>query len=111
MTVIANLDSDQGSVTINIPGDFNLSHLDEFRQVCQPVFDNVTRFFFDLEQLSTLDPSALGMLLMFGDEMKDNATSHIINCNPDVARMLTFFNLNEIFSITTSASAAGHTVN
>ncbi len=99
MSVIANLDTDQGSVTIRVSGDFSLSDLDDFRKACQPETKQVTRFYFDFGQVSFLDPSALGMLMLFGDEMKEVVRSYIINCTPDIARMMSLFDLNEVFTI------------
>ncbi len=95
---------DSSSVTIRIASDFNLSHLDEFRKACQPATKQITRFYFDFGRVSFLDPSALGMLMMFGDEMKDVVSSYIINCTPDIARMMSLFDLDEVFTIDSLAA-------
>ena len=61
------------------------------------IFENPT----NLQMASTyLDSSALGMLLLLRDHAGgDTANIKIVNCNPDVKKILTISNFEQLFSI------------
>jgi anti-anti-sigma factor len=54
----------------------------------------------DLRDATYLDSSALGMLLLLRDHAGgDGSNIHIINCNPDVKKILAISNFEQLFDI------------
>jgi anti-anti-sigma regulatory factor len=53
-----------------------------------------------MKETTYLDRSALGMLLLLRDHAGgDTANIKIMNCNPDVKKILTISNFEQLFSI------------
>jgi anti-anti-sigma factor len=53
-----------------------------------------------MKDTTYLDSSALGMLLLLRDHAGgDTANIKIVNCNPDVKKILTISNFEQLFSI------------
>ncbi len=58
------------------------------------------RYRVDMQETSYLDSSALGMLLLLRDHAGgDKATIEIRNCSPDVKKILTISNFEQLFDI------------
>lgn len=99
---ISAMPSNNGrDLVIAVKGRFDFSSLQLFKgayensNVKQP-----STYIIDLKEAIYLDSSALGMLLALRDHaMHCGAKIKIINCNPDVKKILVITKLDELFSI------------
>ncbi len=58
------------------------------------------RYVVDLKDTTYLDSSALGMLLLLRDHAGgDSAQIRLLNCNPDVRKILAISNFEQLFKI------------
>lgn len=62
--------------------------------------ESVERYTLDLKEITYLDSSALGMLLLLKDYAAKSAKITIINCSADVFKIFEIANFNQLFSIT-----------
>lgn len=60
---------------------------------------NVTHYTLDMADLTYLDSSALGMLLLLKDYASNDAQISIENCIPEVYRIFEIANFNQLFTI------------
>lgn len=93
--------SDNGkTLTIKVQGRFDFSLLQAFKDAYENVESNPEKYIIDLKESDYLDSSALGMLLALKDHAGgDNANIRIINCNPDVRKILVITKLDELFQV------------
>ena len=92
--------SGDGILTINIQGRFDFSTHLEFRRCYEALSDEPACYRLDMGETTYLDSSALGMLLLLRDRAGgDKAAIEIINCNPDVKKILTISNFQQLFRI------------
>ncbi|AJQ96323.1 STAS domain-containing protein [Gynuella sunshinyii] len=100
MTISSTLNSDGNELTIKIKGRFDFSAHQDFRQVYESTEPTVESYIVDMREASYLDSSALGMLLLLRDHAGgDKAQISIVNCNPDVKKILTISNFGQLFTI------------
>lgn len=100
MSVAAGASSDGKELTIRVKGRFDFSAHQEFRGAYEGAASSVKAFVVDLREATYLDSSALGMLLLLRDHAGgDSANVRIVNCNPDVKKILTISNFEQLFSI------------
>jgi anti-anti-sigma factor len=91
---------DRGELCIHVQGRFDFSVHEEFRQAYERVGQTPQRYRVDLGGADYLDSSALGMLLLLREHAGgDGADITIANSNPDVRRILTISNFNQLFTI------------
>ncbi|CBL46758.1 Conserved hypothetical protein [gamma proteobacterium HdN1] len=89
-----------GELTIKIQGRFDFSAHQEFRDAYEKVKDDPKTYVVDMKETTYLDSSALGMLLLLRDHAGgDNSQIEIVNCNPDVKKILTISNFEQLFTI------------
>ena len=100
MSITSNL-SDKGDVlTIVVQGRFDFSALQLFRNSYEKISPRPSKFIIDLRESDYLDSSALGMLLALRDYAGgDSANINIVNCNPDIKKILVITKLDELFSV------------
>jgi anti-anti-sigma factor len=97
MTITSTVSADGNQVTIFIQGRFDFSSHQEFRAAYEQLPKMPLQY---LEGTSYLDSSALGMLLLLRDHAGgDKADIHIVNCSPDVKKILTISNFEQLFTI------------
>ncbi len=85
---------------INIEGRFDFSAHQEFRNCYESLNDKPGAYCLDMASATYLDSSALGMLLLLRDHAGgDKANIRIVNCNPDVKKILTISNFQQLFTI------------
>ncbi|WP_396587202.1 STAS domain-containing protein [Bermanella sp. R86510] len=85
---------------IEIEGRFDFSAHQEFRDAYEKTDSSVNRYVVDMGKATYLDSSALGMLLLLRDHAGgDNANVLITQCNPDVRKILTISNFEQLFTI------------
>lgn len=97
---IWSTEASSGELTIKIQGRFDFSAHQEFRDAYEKVSDEPKNYVVDMKETTYLDSSALGMLLLLRDHAGgDNSSIEIVNCNPDVKKILTISNFEQLFTI------------
>lgn len=100
MSITSSASDDGATLTINVQGRFDFSSLQLFRNAYEKVDPKPQKFVVDLKESDYLDSSALGMLLALRDYGGgDNANITIVNCNPDVRKILVITKLDELFKV------------
>lgn len=100
MSITSNTSDDGKTLTIQVQGRFDFSSLQVFRNAYEQVEPKPNKFIVNLKESDYLDSSALGMLLALRDYGGgDNADISIINCNPDVRKILAITKLDELFKV------------
>lgn len=99
MSVQSIINGDNEMV-ISIEGRFDFSAHQDFRDSYEGNKDDVKSYVVDMNKASYLDSSALGMLLLLRDHANNHkADVRIANCNPDVHKILTISNFEQLFDI------------
>jgi len=100
MTVRSQVSSDGRGLTISVQGRFDFSAHRDFRASYARESIDPAHYVVDLRETTYLDSAALGMLLLLRDHAGgDSAEVKIVNCNPDVRRILTISNFEQLFDI------------
>jgi anti-anti-sigma factor len=100
MAISTTMSNDGKVLTITVQGRFDFSVLQDFRGAYEKVQPKPEKFIVDLQESEYLDSSALGMLLALRDYAGgDNADIGVINCNPDVKKILVITKLDELFKV------------
>lgn len=100
MAVTVHPSEDGSQLVIRVKGRFDFSAHQAFRQSYEAAPETVTQYVIDMSDATYLDSSALGMLLLLRDHAGgDSADIRIINCNPDVHKILTISNFGQLFDI------------
>lgn len=100
MSITSTLSDDGKLLTIQVKGRFDFSSLQAFRNSYEKVLPKPEAFVIDLKESEYLDSSALGMLLALREYAGGNdADLSIINCNPDVEKILIITKLDEMFNV------------
>lgn len=100
MTINSQLESGDEKLTIAIQGRFDFSAHKDFRESYEDLESAPTSYSIDMREAEYIDSSALGMLLLLRDHAGgDSADVEIVNCNPDVKKILTISNFDQLFSI------------
>ncbi len=100
MTILASGSADGRELTIKVKGRFDFSAHQEFRNAYEHAPQHMDAFIVDLRDATYLDSSALGMLLLLRDHAGgDKSHVRIVNCNPDVKKILTISNFEQLFTI------------
>jgi HptB-dependent secretion and biofilm anti anti-sigma factor len=100
MSITSNASTDGKELTIRVQGRFDFSSLQLFRSSYESVTPKPDRYIINLKESDYLDSSALGMLLALRDFAGgDNADIRIVECNPDVKKILVITKLDELFKV------------
>ena len=100
MSVSAKLDQDQHKLTIAIEGRFDFSAHKDFRDCYEELDNQPQHYEVDMGSANYIDSSALGMLLLLRDHAGgDQAEVQIVNCSPDVKKILTISSFDQLFTI------------
>lgn len=100
MAISSNLSNDGSLLTITVQGRFDFSALQNFRNAYEKIQPRPKKFIIDLKESEYLDSSALGMLLALREYSGgDNSDISVINCNPDVKKILVITKLDELFTV------------
>lgn len=87
-------------LTVTVEGRFDFSAHQEFRDAYEDADTAVNKYVIDMAKASYLDSSALGMLLLLRDHAGgESANVRITRCNPDVKKILTISNFEQLFTI------------
>ena len=88
------------TLTIRVNKRFDFSAYQEFRDCYEQLEERPAQFIVDFLDTTYLDSSALGMLLLLRDYGGgDDARIELVNCNPDVRKILTISNFGQLFEI------------
>ena len=89
-----------GQLVIKIQGRFDFSVHKEFKNAYESATSENNGFEVDMGATSYLDSSALGMLLLLRDYAGgDSSSIAISNTSPDVRKILTISNFEQLFTI------------
>lgn len=100
MSVTTSMIDDGRVIAIKVSGRFDFSVHPDFRNAYEHLPNTVAHYIVDLSDASYLDSSALGMLLLLRDHAGgDSASVEIQQCNPDVRKILTISNFDQLFVI------------
>ncbi|AJE15810.1 MULTISPECIES: STAS domain-containing protein [Stutzerimonas] len=100
MTITSQPSADGRELTIVINGRFDFNAHQAFREAYLRSDVQPQRYVLDLQGANYLDSSALGMLLLLRDHAGgDEADIRLLNCNPDVRRILQVSNFEKLFVI------------
>lgn len=100
MAVAAELSASGDELVIRVTGRFDFSAHQEFRDAYEQLSGRPSRYRVDMQETSYLDSSALGMLLLLRDHAGgDSAEVTLANCNPDVRKILSISNFEQLFTI------------
>lgn len=88
MSIETKLTEDNKYFYMIIVGVFDFTVMNEFRNAYGEYTDNSTEVVVDMRGTTTIDSSALGMLLIMQEKLdKRDREIRIINCNPDILRI------------------------
>lgn len=100
MAINSSVSRDGSKLTIAIEGRFDFSAHRDFRHSYESLSTLPKTYCVDMRETTYLDSSALGMLLLLRDFAGGEAASvKIINCNPDVRKILSISNFEQLFAI------------
>lgn len=100
MAINSSVSTDGSELTIAIQGRFDFSAHQDFRRSYEGLGSRPRVYRVDLRETTYLDSSALGMLLLLRDFAGgESSTVKIVNCNPDVRKILAISNFEQLFSI------------
>lgn len=100
MSITATPSNNGEDLIIAVAGRFDFNSLQGFRKAYENAAIKPKTYIVDLKSSDYLDSSALGMLLALRDYATDEGASiKIINCNPDVKKILVITKLDELFKI------------
>jgi len=97
MPVESTLSSDGKTLTINISGRFDFEIVQEFRNAYAE--HKNMHYVIDMRSTEHMDSSALGMLLNMRKSLGDAAKISIINCRPQIKKILTISRFDKKFNI------------
>ena len=100
MNVNTEFSQDKEIYTITIDGSFDFNSLNSFRQAYSDDTIKAAKIVIDMHKTSTIDSSALGMLLNMQRHLnKADGEVSIVNCNPIVAKIFAITHFGKKFSI------------
>ena len=97
MPVESVLSSDNAELTISIVGRFDFELVQEFRAAYTD--KKGIRYTIDMRATEHMDSSALGMLLNMRKTLGEDAKISIVNCRPQIKKILTISRFDKKFSI------------
>lgn len=100
MSISTKLSTDDDLLVISITGKFDFTLLNEFRNAYSNDADRAGNYIVDMRNVSTIDSSALGMLLNMNRYLgSPDKEIRIINCNEVVKKVFHITSFNKKFTI------------
>ena len=100
MSLEKELSADGKSMTIKMDEKFDFGKVQDFRMAYNTDNEKVTSITIDLSSTEYMDSSALGMLLnMQKTSSPKVSTNNIVNCRPQVAKILKISRFDKKFNI------------
>ena len=97
MPVESTLSNSGNTVTIGISGQFDFEIVQEFRAAYSD--HKNADYIIDMRAMEHMDSSALGMLLNMRKSLGDKTRISIINCRPQIKKILTISRFDKKFEI------------
>jgi anti-anti-sigma factor len=108
MSITTQLNADATELTITIGGRFDFNLHQQFRDVIEPLNDNVECYIVDLKDSDYMDSAALGMLLLLLEKAgNEKERVRLINPNQTIQKILEIANFHILFDIVTGREAEG----
>ena len=100
MTIETKLSENNELLVITVKGAFDFSMLDDFRVAYTGDIDKSTRVVIDMRDTSSINSSALGMLLNMQRHLgKADGEIRVTNCNEVVKKIFNITHFNKKFNI------------
>lgn len=100
MSVTAESSNEGKQVTIAISGNFDFTVVQDFRKTYMDIDGSNTDVTVDMRETEYMDSSALGMLLNMKKHIGETREGiKIINCRPQVKKILAISRFDKKFSI------------
>ncbi|MBM6551249.1 STAS domain-containing protein [Marinomonas ostreistagni] len=97
--IISQFDEKTTTATLSVKGRFDYSCQKEFRE-CFGQYPKGTGYIVDLDEVSYIDSSALGMLLLLRDHSGGDSSKVVLkNANDFVANALRMARFERLFSL------------
>lgn len=101
MSISYKYDASSKTLELKISGRLDFASHQVFSEAYQSEpSESIDQYVLDLSELSYLDSSALGMLLLLKDYAKKTATILLSNCSSDVYKIFEISNFNQLFTVT-----------
>jgi len=98
MSISSTVSADGKALTIQIQGRFDFTSHEQFCEAYEKPHVYPNTYIVDMESTTYLDSAALGMLLLLNDYAGgDFRKVRIINCCPDVKKILAISNFDKLF--------------
>tara|TARA_R110001592_G_scaffold38315_2_gene126471 strand:- start:12909 stop:13226 length:318 start_codon:yes stop_codon:yes gene_type:complete len=100
MSISYKYEASSKTLMMKLSGRLDFASHTSFSEAYQsePV-ESVEQYTLDMSELTYLDSSALGMLLLLKDHGLKAATISIVNCSSDVYKIFEIANFNQLFNI------------
>ncbi len=99
MGLKANLSDDGNELVMAIDGRFDFNIHSDFRNAYRDL-PATTQFIIDLGKATFMDSSAMGMLLLLREHAGEKtANIRLLNCNPEIRKILSISSLDKMFMI------------
>jgi anti-anti-sigma factor len=99
MGIRVQMSEDGRQLNMAVDGRFDFSLHADFRDAYRDLPPD-TRYVIDLSQTTFMDSSAMGMLLLLREYAGDkDADIRLINCSPEVRKVLSISNLDKMFQL------------
>ncbi len=86
--------------TLSIGGRFDFKLNRAFREMYEDAPPEVRSYVIDLSRTHYMDSSALGMLLLLREHVReDRLRVRIVRCNPEIRKILEIANFDKLFEI------------
>ncbi len=99
MGITSRSSIDGRELTIYVEGRFDFGVHQAFRNAYEDVLVQPKHYVVDLAGAIYIDSSALGMLLLRDHGGGDQAQIRLLNCRPDVRKVLTIANFEQLFQL------------
>ncbi len=99
MAITVTKSEDGKTITIKLPGEFDFRSHKDFRQT-HADSDTRAQYILDFSLTEHIDSSALGMLLLMREGLgNEEAHVKIINCRPNIKRLLEMASFHQLFEV------------
>ncbi|MCH8491627.1 MAG: STAS domain-containing protein [Idiomarina sp.] len=100
MSLVTEYSNDGKQFIIHITGKFDFSLVQDFRESYDGISERATTVVVDFRETNYIDSSALGMLLNMRKSFGPGSRSiHLVNCRPDIRRILDISRFDKLFVI------------
>lgn len=99
MAISVTTSNDGKTITIKLPGEFDFRSHKDFRETHRDSVQDA-QYILDFSVTEHIDSSALGMLLLMREGLgNDAADVKIINCRPNIKKLLEMASFHQLFEV------------